>query len=498
MRIYKSFEQAKNGTLIPVFTSGKTMESRYNPERDAETLCKSIDEGFNFFLILGTGSGLFLKKLSERFPMALIISLELYQDDIDFLRQAASIKELEKNHQVIFSSLESLEKDLSQNYIPAKYGDLKIIEQRAWVNENKDSINQINSILQKSIGIISADFSVQSHFGKIWTTNILNNALLAEKISNESFNKLSLSSCFSKDVLQKTAVIVAAGPTLDKTIKILNERNKYFIIATDTAASALTKNNIIPDVIVSIDGQNVSYNHFMKTPSTLYAFDFCSNFSAAKHIAENGNKFFFFCSGHPLANAINISCGNAFPTLFSGAGTVTITATDLAVKAGFSKIQVLGADFSYSNGKAYAKGTYLDSLNNKDSLRIASAEKTFSKLMFRTELKATGQTQTTPILDAYKTSFEKYLEQNNISFIKQNDIYNLSVADNINVLQTITSSKNISIKSFFNKLNSSSPEEAEILLLPYIAWLKNNKSYKNYPYSELLKLAFNTIVSYNI
>ena len=130
-------------------------------------------------------------------------------------------------------------------------------------------------------------------------------------------------------------------------------------------------------------------------------------------------------------------------------------------------------------------------------LRIC-AEKTFSKLMFRTELKATGQTQTTPILDAYKISFEKYLEQNTISFIKQNDIYNLSVPDNKNELQTINSSKNISIKSFFNKLTSSSPEEAEILLLPYIAWLKNNKSYKNYPYSELLKLAFNTIVSYNI
>ena len=46
--------------------------------------------------------------------------------------------------------------------------------------------------------------------------------------------------------------------------------------------------------------------------------------------------------------------------------------------------------------------------------------------------------------------------------------------------------------------NGNTPEEAELLLLPYIAWLKNNKIYKNYTYSELLKLAFNTIVSYNI
>ena len=171
MKIYKSFEQAKNGTLIPVFTSGKTMESRYNPERDAETLCHSIENNFDFFLVLGIGSGLFIKKLSERFPVARIIAFELYQEDIDFLRQSDILNELEKNNHIIFSSLDSLEEDLSQNYIPAKYGDLKIIEQRAWLNENAVFINQINSILQKTMGILSAGFSVQSHFGKIWTTS---------------------------------------------------------------------------------------------------------------------------------------------------------------------------------------------------------------------------------------------------------------------------------------------------------------------------------------
>ena len=49
-----------------------------------------------------------------------------------------------------------------------------------------------------------------------------------------------------------------------------------------------------------------------------------------------------------------------------------------------------------------------------------------------------------------------------------------------------------------NKLTSAKPEEAEVLLLPYIAWLRNNPVYKNNSYEELLQLAFNTIVSYNI
>ena len=118
--------------------------------------------------------------------------------------------------------------------------------------------------------------------------------------------------------------------------------------------------------------------------------------------------------------------------------------------------------------------------------------------MFRTELLNSGNTQTTPILEAYKTSFEKYLQQKNVRFSKKQNIYELLVSDNKKELLSFNCNKKLSMKAFFNKLSFSNPEEAEILLLPYIAWLKNNIKYKNYSYSELLKLAFNTIVSYNI
>ena len=48
------------------------------------------------------------------------------------------------------------------------------------------------------------------------------------------------------------------------------------------------------------------------------------------------------------------------------------------------------------------------------------------------------------------------------------------------------------------KFNSSSLEEKEPLLLPYIAWLRNNENFSTLDYSELLKLALDSIVSYNI
>ena len=129
MQIYKEFTAAKTGSLIPLFQSGRTMESRYNPQRDAESLCCSITEASSFFLVLGIGSGIFIKCLSLKFPEAKIIALELYEEDIDFLLQNEELKQLKENPNIILGSLGELENLLLQNYLPAKYGNLKIIEQ---------------------------------------------------------------------------------------------------------------------------------------------------------------------------------------------------------------------------------------------------------------------------------------------------------------------------------------------------------------------------------
>ncbi len=497
MQIYKEFISAKNGSQIPVFVSGKTMESRYNPEREAESIYDSIDQKFDFFLVLGIGSGTFLKFLNQKNPDAKIIALELYQEDIEFLLQNKTLYMLSQNPKISLCSLESLEQTLIQNYLPAKYGNLKIIEERAWVNENAAFIEKINSILSKTLGIISADFSVQSHFGKIWTSNIINNSKLAQSLKPS--NKLE--SILKEN--HKTAVVVAAGPSLDEKIEFFKKMNpdNYYIISTDTAGLSLLNRNIIPDLIVSIDAQAVSYNHFITNKinnKSLFAFDLSANSSAARHLIEAGNEVFFFCSGHPLASAIN-ECNNfQLPDFFSGAGTVTITALDIALKAGFKDILILGADFSYSNGKAYTSGTYLDSLYNKESTKLSESEKVFSRLMFRTELKEIGnKKKTTQILEAYKFSLEKYLSEKKITFTKTDEIYKLHCPDN-KVHLSFSKSNTFRLDTFISKLKKMNINEIELLLLPYVAWLRNNKTYKNFEYKELLKLALDSIVSYNI
>lgn len=485
--IYSHFDAAKDETLIPFFNSGRTLESRYNPSRDAENLLSTIDKQFNFFLVLGIGSGIFLEKLSEKFPLAKIIAVENSESDLLFLQTNFPTKNILNKNNIILATIKNLNQKLIQNYIPAKYGDLKIIEQRNWIVENQSSISEIKKIIQDSLKIIAADFSVQSHFGKIWFSNILNNTKLLSTIHNYNFS-------FDRT---KKALVVAAGPTLDiKLSEIKKDINKYFIISTDTAFSTLSKNNIKADIVISLDAQQVSQNHFYtNSKETVYAFDLCGNFSAVSHIADTGGKIFFFISGHPLSSLINNLTGKQLPLLQSGSGTVTIAALDLAVKLGFSEIKITGADFSYSLGKAYTKGTYLDNLYNLNSNLLTTSEKSYDHLLYRTDLiKIEDFKYTTCVLDSYKNSLINYFSENKLNFNFQNDFYNIISKND----EFISINKPVfKFNKLLQEIKSLSLSELESGLLPYISWLRKNQNFKDFTLEEFLKLAQSYIVSYN-
>jgi len=498
MSIYSSIINAKNNTEIPLFASGRSMESKYNPQNEAQRIVEASGN-FNFYIVLGIGSGILIKLLSEKNPKAFIIGVEKSQDDLKFLERLDSIKELKNNNQVILIDYSLLNEVLLKNYLPAYYGNLKIIEQRAWIQENIEIKSEIEKIIQESLKQISRDFSVQAHFGKIWHSNILKNIKLYSSSTNPKY-KLEYDN-------SKTAAIIAAGPSLDKSIcELKNNRDKYVIFATDTAYSPLIKAGIIPEFVISIDGQNISHSHFIQDKkifrNSLFICDLCSDFSANKNILKNGGRLLFSVSGHPLSEYFYEQNPGAFIKLYSGAGTVTIAAVDAAIKAGMKKIQIFAADFAYLEGKAYAKGTYLDPLYSKKSNKLFSLEKQFDTLLFRTELeKIENNSYTTQTLEAYKESLENYLKEKQIQFIIKDHIYYLENTKKAypDELSTIISpDKNIyaDFRSFIE--NYQKKEEInsikdlnilEIALLPLISWLRFYDNKEN-DFTSLLEKAY--------
>lgn len=495
IKVYDHIELSKDNSQIPVFKSGKTMESKYSPVNEAKRIVSSLEKPYSAFLILGCGSGILINEILQTNGDALIVGVENSKEDLDFIFQFEKIKEVQKNPNVVFITTNSLYETLINKYFPAKFGELKIIEQKAWLLENQDDIKNISEIIQHSLNVISADYSVQAHFGKIWMHNIFSN------ISN--LIKFPQKKSFHLPDTSKIAAIIAAGPTLDKTLKLIEEkREKYFIICTDTAYQSLCRRKIHSDIVVSIDAQNISTSHFFpvnEIENTLFTFDLCASSSAAVRIMEHNGNVRFFTSGHPLSSFINECENSLFPYVYSGSGTVTISALSIARNLGFSEVQIFGADFSYNHGKPYTKGTYLENQFLHKSNKLNSQEISFSKLMYRTELtEISKQKFTNQVLSAYKNSLEEFITKQDSSFTIENDIYKIkfnSKKSDARIFdpQILKSD----IPQIINSIEKAPENIQEIIYLPLIAALRNNKKNSDKKYMELKNLAHTFFLSYN-
>ncbi|MGN0740771.1 MAG: 6-hydroxymethylpterin diphosphokinase MptE-like protein [Treponema sp.] len=516
--IYKEIIKSKNNLDVPVLLNGKSLHSKYAPEKEAENFGTEINESSAFTIILGLGGGWHVKSFLDRNPNHYILVIENSEEDILFLSQIECVKALLKNKNVKIIPKEKISENILKTYLPSFYGGINIICNRSWFEydgaESKKIIDEINS----AIKICSKDFSVQSHFGLIWQKNILNNLKVSSELKEKEF----------KFDVTKTAAVLAAGPSLDMTIeKIISERDRYFVIATDTAFSICGKRKILPDAVVSIDGQNISYKHFLggKTDFPIFIFDLQANLNAVNFVKNAGAEILFIKSGHPFSSYAELCTAekNAFLPVNCGAGTVTIAAVDFARKAGFEKIQVYGADFSYIFNKPYAKGTYLDALYRTCENRILPAENSFVNLLYRTPVTkskiAVSSVQTEQIknevLDSYRKTFLEWLNENckNISY--ENFVYvadctnQTSNGKNNSELCKVFKRKKFSYEAFLNRLKKESEKilsdqkpqnsiadltELEISVLPFIAFIRNK--YKKLDFNKSLKLALTKILEY--
>lgn len=490
--IYKEIIISKTGIQIPKLLNGKTLESAYNPEADAERKIISFSSNTNIensiFLIYGLGSGIFIKKLLEKYPDCKIICVEFSTEDIDFLSQIPAVQEIKSK--ISLTTKENLYSVLLKEYIPSFYGNLNIVEQNNYFSNLNEYEKEVKAETQRAMKDISHDYSVQAHFGKIWQHNILNN--MKQNIKTDALLP------DEKTVKNKTCVILAAGPSLEDYLKELSQnREKYYILATDTGYSAAISNKLKCDAVITIDAQNVSVTHFIHkhNKETLFLTDLSSSPSLVKTLQNRNCNPRFFGSGHPLfISACKEKSINNY--INAGSGTVTIAALDFAIKTGFSKIHIAGADFSFPKNKAYAKGTYLDYLYNRNSRKTASTEKEYCRLMFRTDLSRNeNNIPTTEILLSYRKSLENYLdnlkETDNISWKKEQNVYVISKNyENINKDFLNWKPEGFSFIKEFLDSKENTPEMYSPCL-PYIAYLR--RKYPNKEFHELSKMAKNDI-----
>lgn len=404
---------SKNGIELSCFKNNKPMFSLYAPDKDAERICNSLNINQPSFVITtGFGCTNHIETLLKNSFVKKILIIEYYYDD--FTNNENKFKLFTNNeykNKIFFCTINDIYEKLLETYLPCLDGKIFFLPIRTWMDYDQNSSYWIYENINKGIKKITEDFSVQSHFGKIWLQNFCKNLYdLYKHPSN--FIQLKLNHP------KHPALIVAAGPSLDSYIDyIKNNQEKITIIAVDTAYKILIKNNIVPDFFVTLDGQLISYEHsfFIDSRTTVVA-DFCCNNKIIRKALKNNCKIIYFNNGHPLsyfAKSIFSKYNIIFPDINSGNGTVTSAALDFGKYLSFKEIILIGADFSYCNGKTYAKGSYLEEKFLFQQNILNSYENQFLALMFRTELKQINNVFTTEILTSYKNAVNNYIKANN-------------------------------------------------------------------------------------
>ncbi|MEW5766586.1 MAG: 6-hydroxymethylpterin diphosphokinase MptE-like protein [bacterium] len=223
------------------------------------------------------------------------------------------------------------------------------------VIEHRPSLSLEPAYYRKVMGLIKGvleaglmNLASLSSFGMLWQENILDN--IPEIISNPPLDSL-----FGK-FPDQPAIIISAGPSLDKNIQDLAmARGKALLISVDTALKAVLKRGIKPDIVITVDAQVKNYHHFrgldlndvaLVADSVCYPRIF-KHFSGLKLIASHG---------HILMDWIMEYLREEPYISLKGGGSVATYAFDLARKIGADPIIFVGQDLSFPDNRAFVSG----------------------------------------------------------------------------------------------------------------------------------------------
>ena len=394
-----------------VFKNGKSifLHSAYNPEKEANALINEIknetEKDLDLVFIFGIGAGYLInafKKLniniaviepSIKFFNLLIDNFKLdkiLEDNITFFIGGDDIEDIEK-----FISLTNTKK--VKFFITRSYATL--FNEEALFYQQK-----VLSIVDKKI----ININTISRFDKLWAYNIASN--VAKISTHYGVNK------FFYKYKNIPAIIVSAGPSLEKNIRKLKEiKNKALIIAVDTAMKPLFSHNISPHFIITIDPQKKNSKYFRNV-----------NFKESVLIAESSvdkeaidsfnGAIYFINSIFPLAKYFMEELGDRGD--ITTGGSVSTAAYDFAIRIGANPIIMVGLDLSFPNYQTHIKGSYHEENFFTEIYKLDSYDSRIYKVLIAGNLREekniyNEKVWTDSRFDMYKNWYEEQCEKNN-------------------------------------------------------------------------------------
>jgi len=355
-----------------ILYKGKLIHNSHNPLAEAnEVFTRSQNSPVAIHLVYGLGLG-YLFQIASLNSQGTVI---LYEPDLNILWLAFTLVDfsndiLKKNVYVAndFNLVTSIihEKSGMKNS-PVL---LSLPSQREF---DKASFDELVRKLQEIVGSFSLDLK--------YTKQKMYPSLKMLLQNLPSLMKEYPLARFKDAYKGKTAVVVSAGPTLDRNIETLKKyRDRFILFTVGTAVKTLYANGIKPDFLCiietynsarQIEGLDLEEVNFITEPYSnpaLRKFNYKNIFS---HISSNTPTNSFWAE----------ICEEEIEEYLSK-GTVSYTALNCARLLGCSKIILVGQDLAYIEGQCYSKDSaYKDLIceYNKENQKWEIIAKDFEK-----------------------------------------------------------------------------------------------------------------------
>lgn len=334
----------ENGAYNYIYKE-KHIHNRQNPLGEArEIFFSSTNNPVSIHLIYGLGLGYLFQVACANSKGAVI----LYEPDLNILWCSMTLvdfsADITKPNVFIGTTFEEISKAIHQKFGTKNSPQMLSIPSQH--DSDPEAFDNLVTKLQTTVGSYNLDLKYAKE--KFYPA-------LKMLIKNIPHLMKEVPLAYSKDSCKnKTAVVVSAGPTLDRNIETLKKnRDKFVLFTVGTALKTLITHGITPDflcIIETFDSSkqisdiDLSGINFITEPYSnpaLRNFEFKKVYS---HISANSPINFLWAD----------ICGENIEEYWSK-GTVSYTALNCARLLGCSKIILVGQDLAYIGGQCYSK-----------------------------------------------------------------------------------------------------------------------------------------------
>lgn len=397
-----------NKKIIKIKKDNKVLYlgSKYNVNRDIENFKLNINEitTDSIIIVWGFGTGEHILELLREEPISNKI-LIIEPDERILLENILSnnVEEIFNDDRIFILNYkkENIEKFLSENIKGTEVNSTKIVEyanyHKIYNEEYSEFLEEILEFTNNTAIAISTSLGFSKQFFKCFTRNI--KQIIKSTVINELKDKFK----------NMPAIVVSAGPSLEKNIHLLKDvQDKFIIITGGRTLKTLLDEGIRPDFVCSIDPGEGSYIVIEKALDSDVPLVF-SEVSNYKMVEEyKGNKIFFEdMDFHDITYDLIRKKADG---LWQG-GSVAHICISLAAYLGCNNIIFVGQDLAYTNNKYHADSA---SLNNN------SIEKD-DKYIYVDDIYG-EKVPTTIQLDFYRKNIEEMiLEYSEVAFINSTE-----------------------------------------------------------------------------